>query len=55
MINIDHTLFADFNAIIAGAQNSGHDTITDAAHDQITLKSVTVDQLKAHPQDFHLV
>jgi fibronectin-binding autotransporter adhesin len=46
------------SAILASAQsiNSGHDTIiTDAAHDTMTLKGVTVAQLQAHPGDFHLV
>ena len=39
----------------AHSANSGHDTvITDAAHDQITLSGVTLAQLQAHPNDFHL-
>jgi VCBS repeat-containing protein len=57
-IDIDHTLFASVSAILASAQpaNSGHDTIiTDAAHDKITLTNVTVAQLNAHPNDFHLI
>jgi VCBS repeat-containing protein len=57
-INIDHTLFSSVQAILAGAQsaNSGHDTvITDTAHDQITLKGVTLAQLQAHSGDLHLV
>jgi VCBS repeat-containing protein len=54
VINIAHTLFVDFNAIIAGAHPSGNDTIiTDAAHDQITLKGVHVSSLTQ--QDFHFV
>jgi VCBS repeat-containing protein len=56
VINIDHTLFADFSAVLAGAHsaNSNHDiVITDAAHDQITLTNVQLSQLKAH--DFHFI
>ncbi len=58
VINIDHTLFADVSAILDSAQsaNSGQDTIiTDAAHDSITLTGVTVAQLQANPNGFHLV
>src|SRR5262249_39681362 len=57
-INFDHTLFANVQAIISSAHsaNSNLDTvITDAAHDQITLTGVTVSQIKAHPEVFHLV
>jgi Ca2+-binding RTX toxin-like protein len=57
-IDISHTLFASVSAILASAQSidSGHDTIiTDAAHDTITLKGVTVAQIQAHPGDFHLM
>ena len=54
-INISHTLFASIADVLAAATstNSGHDTvITDAAHETITLKGVTVGQL--HTSDFHL-
>ncbi|BAM92692.1 conserved hypothetical protein [Bradyrhizobium oligotrophicum S58] len=57
-VEIDHALFANINAIVAAAQsaNSGHDTvITDAAHDTLTLKGVTLEQFKAHHDGFHLV
>jgi fibronectin-binding autotransporter adhesin len=57
-INFDHTIFNNTQAFLAGAQsaNSGHDTIiTDANHDKITLTGVTVAELNAHPNDFHLV
>lgn len=57
-IEIDHSLFANINAIVAAAQsaNNGHDTvITDAAHDTLTLKGVTLEQFKAHHDGFHLV
>ena len=56
LINIDKSLFANIQAILDSAHTAanGLDTvIADAAHDQITLKGVTVDHLKA--QDFHLV
>jgi fibronectin-binding autotransporter adhesin len=57
-IEIDKSLFATVSALLQGAHsaNSGHDTIiTDAAHDQITLSGVTLAQLQAHPNDFHLI
>jgi fibronectin-binding autotransporter adhesin len=57
-IDIDRTLFSNVAAILASAQpaNFGHDTIiTDAAHDKIVLTGVTVTQLNAHQNDFHLV
>ena len=54
VINIDKSLFANIDAILAHSVNSDHGVvITDAAHDQITLTGVTVSQLKM--QDFHLV
>jgi hypothetical protein len=61
-INIDHTLVdhglvTSLSAFLATAQaaNSNHDTIlTDANHDTIKLAGVTVAQLQAHPNDFHL-
>jgi fibronectin-binding autotransporter adhesin len=60
-INIDHTLVdhglvTSLSAFLATAQsaNSGHDTIlTDANHDTITLKGVTVAQV--HQGDFHVI
>jgi hypothetical protein len=57
-IDISHTLFASVSAILAGAQSaaSGLDTvIVDAAHDTITLKGVTVAELQAHANVFHLI
>jgi fibronectin-binding autotransporter adhesin len=54
----DQTVFASFDALLAGAQsvNSQHDTlITDANHDKILLTGVALSDLKAHPGDFHLV
>ncbi|MEI9926186.1 MAG: FecR domain-containing protein [Bradyrhizobium sp.] len=57
-IDIDHTLFANTTLLLAGAHsaNAGHDVIlTDAAHDTITLKNLSLDQLKFAAQhgDFH--
>jgi fibronectin-binding autotransporter adhesin len=57
-INFDHAVFDSVQSFLAGAQsaNSGHDTIiTDANHDKIVLTGVNVNDLKAHPGDFHLV
>jgi fibronectin-binding autotransporter adhesin len=57
-IDIDKSLFATVQALLNSAQsaNGGHDTIiTDAAHDHITLSGVTVAQIQAHPNDFHLI
>lgn len=57
-IDFSHTLFSSIDAILAGAQsaNSGHDTtITDSAHDKLTLTGVTIAQIQSHPNDFHLV
>jgi Ca2+-binding RTX toxin-like protein len=57
-IDLSHTLFASVSDILADAHPAdfGHDTvITDAAQDHITLIGVTVAQLRAHANDFHLV
>jgi VCBS repeat-containing protein len=57
-IFVSQNLFATAANILAAAApaNSGHDTIiTDAAHDTIMLTGVTVAQLQAHPNDFHLI
>jgi len=57
-IKFDHGVFDSVEALFAAAQpsNSGHDTvITDANHDKLVLTGVTVADLKAHPNDFHLV
>ncbi|WP_316195730.1 VCBS domain-containing protein [Bradyrhizobium sp. SZCCHNRI3052] len=58
IVELDHSLFASVEAMVAAAQsaNGGHDTvITDAVHDTLTLKGVTLDQFKAHHDGFHLV
>ncbi len=57
-INIDKSLFANVQALLDSAHvaSSGNGTvITDAAHDQITLAGLTPDQIKAHPEVFHLI
>ena len=55
MIEIDHSLFATRQRYLPRAQsaNHGHDTvITDAAHDTITLKGVTIAQLTGASERF---
>jgi VCBS repeat-containing protein len=57
-IDIDQSLFKSVSEFINSAQpiNFGQDTvITDANHDKIVLTGVTVADVKAHPNDFHLV
>ncbi|CCD86177.1 conserved protein of unknown function [Bradyrhizobium sp. ORS 285] len=57
-VEFDSSLFANGDALLAAAQsaNNGHDTvITDAAHDTLILKGVTLDQFKVHHDGFHLV
>jgi fibronectin-binding autotransporter adhesin len=58
-IEVSHALFGVSAQDIlnsAHAANAGHDTVlVDAAHETITLKGVTLAQLTAHPNDFHIV
>jgi fibronectin-binding autotransporter adhesin len=57
-LKFDSGVFATAEAFFAAAQASpsGLDTvITDAHHDKLTLTGITVADLKAHPNDFHLV
>ena len=57
-IKIDHSVFDTVDALFAAAQPSvsGHDTvITDANHDKLVLTGVNIVDLKAHPNDFHIV
>jgi fibronectin-binding autotransporter adhesin len=57
-INFDRSVFNSVQEFLDSAKsaNFGLDTIiTDANHDKIVLTGVNVDQLKAHPGDFHLV
>jgi hypothetical protein len=54
VIAIDHTVFADFQAVLAAAHDEqGNAVITANSHDSITIKNVTVTQLAQHQGDFH--
>jgi hypothetical protein len=55
VIEIDHTVFADVQALLAAAHDDGHGNavITADSHDTITMKNVTVAQLVQHQGDFH--
>jgi len=55
VIEIDHTVFADFQALLAAASDdgSGNSVITADPYDTITIKNVTVAQLIQHQGDFH--
>jgi VCBS repeat-containing protein len=55
VIEIDHTVFADFEAVLAAAHDdaSGNAVIAANPSDTITLKNVTVAQLVQHQGDFH--
>jgi hypothetical protein len=55
VIEIDHTVFADFEALLAAAHDdgSGNAVITADPNDTITIKNVTVAQLVQHQSDFH--
>jgi VCBS repeat-containing protein len=54
-IEIDHTVFADFQQLLAAAHDDGNGNAVIAAdpNDTITLKNVTVAQLVQHQGDFH--
>jgi hypothetical protein len=54
-IEIDHTVFADFQELLAAAHDDGNGNAVIAAesHDTITIKNVTVAQLVQHQGDFH--
>jgi fibronectin-binding autotransporter adhesin len=56
-IDLSRKLFANVSEILASAHPAdwGHDTVIDAGHNKITLVDVTVAQLHAHANDFHLV
>jgi len=55
-IDIDQSLFKSVSDFFNSAQSFGPDTvITDANHDKIVLTGVSVADIKAHPNDFHLV
>jgi hypothetical protein len=55
VIEIDHTVFADFQALLAATQDDGNGNavITADPNDTITIKNVTVAQLVQHQGDFH--
>jgi hypothetical protein len=55
VIEIDHTVFADFQEVLAAAHDdgSGNAVIAADSHDTITIKNVTVAQLVQHQGDFH--
>jgi hypothetical protein len=55
VIEIDHTVFADFQALLAATHDDGSGNAVIAANpnDTITVKNVTVAQLIQHQSDFH--
>src|SRR5262245_61627224 len=55
VIEIDHTVFADFQALLAATHDDGSGNAVIAANpnDTITVKNVTVAQLVQHQSDFH--
>jgi hypothetical protein len=55
VIEIDHTVFADVQALLAAAHDDGHGNavITADPHDTITVKNVTVTQLGQHQGELH--
>jgi endoglucanase len=57
ILQIDHAMFANVQALLAATHDDshGHAVITDAAHDTITIQNVTTAQLLAHQSGFHLV
>ena len=59
VLQIDHSVFANVQALLAATQDDGHGNvvvITADAHDlPITLQHVTVAQLQAHQSDFHII
>jgi hypothetical protein len=53
VIEIDHTVFADVQALLAAAHDDGSAVIAADFHDTITLKDVTVGELVQHQGDFY--
>jgi hypothetical protein len=55
VVEIDHTVFAGVQALLAAAHDDGHGdaVITANPYDSITVKNVTVAQLVQHQGDFH--
>ena len=57
VLQIDHSVFANVQALLAATQDDGHGNvvITADAHDSIMLQHVTVAQLQVHQSDFHII
>jgi hypothetical protein len=57
VLQIDHSVFANVQALLAATQDDGHGNavITADLHDSITLQHVTLAQLQAHHSDFHII
>jgi T1SS-143 domain-containing protein len=55
VIEIDHKVFADFQALLAATHDDGNGNavITANPNDTITVENVTVAQLVQHQSDFH--
>jgi hypothetical protein len=55
VIEIDHTVFADFQALLAATHDDGSGNAVIAANpnETITIENVTVAQLVQHQSDFH--
>jgi VCBS repeat-containing protein len=55
VIEINHTVFADVQALLAATHDDGHGSavITADPHHSITIENVTVAQLVQHQGDFH--
>jgi hypothetical protein len=57
VLQIDHSVFANVQALLAATQDDGHGNVVITAdlHDTITLQHVTLTQLQAHQSDFHII
>ncbi|MGY4368183.1 Ca2+-binding RTX toxin-like protein [Bradyrhizobium sp. LB1.3] len=53
VIQLDHTTFSDFNAIMASAVQSGDNVVITAHEGSVILEGMQLAGL--HPYDFHLV
>jgi serralysin len=55
VIEIDHAVFADFQALLAATHDDGSGNAVIAANpnDSITIKNVTVAQIAHYQGDFH--
>jgi VCBS repeat-containing protein len=54
-IQIDHSIFPDFAALLTASHDDGHGNVVITAdpNDTVTLKNVTVAQIQAYQGDFH--